>query len=89
MSDATHLGELKVINLQALRNENSIETEKLFIAAKEHGFFYLDLNTIPEAKGFEALVEEIYLIEEKLFSLSQKELMKYDIDKLGYLKLNG
>ncbi len=77
------------IDLQALLVQEPAETAKLFDAAKQYGFFYLDLRTIPDSETFLSLVDQIYRFEEQLFSLPQEDLMKYDVDEIGYMKLNG
>ena len=79
--------QLKTVNLQALRNEDTLEASKLFRACVEEGIFYLDISqTSPDTLR---AVEEIYQLEEGLFGLQEAELLQYDIDRLSPMKLNG
>lgn len=80
---------LPTIDLQALLVQEPAETAKLLDAAKQYGFFYLDFRMTPDSETFLSLVDQIYRFEEQLFSLPQEHLMKYDVDELGYMKLNG
>ena len=77
------------ISLQALLVQDPAGTAKLLDAAKQYGFFYLDFRTTPDSKAFLSLVDQIYRFEEQLFSLPQEQLMKYNVDEIGYMKLNG
>ncbi|KAF7875070.1 hypothetical protein EAF04_002242 [Stromatinia cepivora] len=80
---------LPTINLQGLFDLDPAEATKLLDASKQYGFFYLDFQTISKIKTVLGLIDQIYRFEEQLFSLPQDYLMKYDVDEIGYMKLNG
>ncbi|KFY06201.1 hypothetical protein V492_08116 [Pseudogymnoascus sp. VKM F-4246] len=80
---------LVTINLQSLFDHSPSETRKLFTAAKEYGFFYLDFSTIADSAMVRGLIDGIYEFQERLFGLEQEELLEYDVDKIGFMKLNG
>ncbi|KFY31661.1 hypothetical protein V494_07928, partial [Pseudogymnoascus sp. VKM F-4513 (FW-928)] len=80
---------LVTINLQSLLDHSPTETYKLFTAAKDHGFFYLDFSTIADSARVRGLIDGIYAFQEQLFALGQEELLEYDVDKIGFMKLNG
>ncbi|KAF7169968.1 hypothetical protein CNMCM5623_002492 [Aspergillus felis] len=75
---------LRVINFRNLLHK----VEKLALAAKEDGIFYIDF-TGHASSPFSGLVDEIYSLSRSLFDLSIEEKMRYDVDKMGMLKLNG
>ncbi|KAL9109987.1 MAG: hypothetical protein Q9187_008106, partial [Circinaria calcarea] len=78
---------LQRVRLDLLQVGNAAESEKLFAACRNEGFFYLDFqhakSIIPE------VVEGIYTLEEELFNLLEQEKLRYDVDKLSKMKLNG
>lgn len=76
-------------DLQGLFDRDPAEATKLLDASKQYGFFYLDFRTISKSKTVLSLINQIYRFEEELFSLPQDYLMKYDVDEIGYMKLNG
>lgn len=82
-----HLARVETISYEALRNGENDEATRLFNACCKDGFFYLD---VCGAEGdISQAIEDIYTLEENLFSLPESELMQYDIDKLSPKKLNG
>ncbi|KAH1286534.1 hypothetical protein KXX33_009505 [Aspergillus fumigatus] len=79
---------LRVINLHNLLHGIHGEAEKLVLAAKEDGIFYVDF-TGHASSPFTGLVDEIYSLSRSLFDLDIEEKMQYDVDQMGMLKLNG
>ena len=78
---------LQRVRLDLLQVGNVAEAEKLFAACRNEGFFYLDFR---HAKSFvPEVVEGIYTLEEELFNLLEQEKLRYDVDKLSKMKLNG
>ena len=90
-SRASHprTAELPVIDLQALLAREHLETARLLAAAQEYGFFYLDLRGIADSEKKLKLIEDVYAFEGKLFDSPPEELIKYDVDVIGNMKLNG
>ncbi|KKK15687.1 hypothetical protein ARAM_006617 [Aspergillus rambellii] len=80
---------LKTIRLQGLRDGSLEEKRKLVAAAQEDGIFYLDFNDDLGELKVSDLIEGIYNFSKSLFALDLEEKMKYDVDKVGELKLNG
>ena len=81
------LARLQVISLRRLLDGDASEAEKLFMACKTSGFLYLDFEDA--GHGMEELVKGIFKLDEDLFRLPQDELLRYDVDILNSLKLNG
>lgn len=78
---------LQRVRLDLLQAGNAAEAEKLFGACRKEGFFYLDFQ---HAKSVVSeVVEQIYILEEELFNLREQEKLRYDVDKLSKMKLNG
>ena len=81
------VAQLETISYEALRDNITGESVKLFEACCRDGIFYLDMagteTNISEA------VSDIYMLEREIFNLSEEELMCFDIDKLSPRKLNG
>lgn len=81
------VAQLQTICFEVLRNGDITESTNLFNACCGDGIFYLDmLGTEP---GILQAVEDIYMLEKNIFSGSEEDLMRYDIDKLSPRKLNG
>ena len=81
------LARLETISFTALRDGDAVESKQLFNACCKHGIFYLDMRgTQPDVLRH---IEEIYALEENVFSLPEAELLRHDIDKLSPRKLNG
>lgn len=83
-----NIAQLLTINPNRLQQGDKEEASRLSQAAKEHGIFYLDLQDWCCTEVIDT-ADEIFAFSKKLFSLSEEEKMKYDIDGLGKLKLNG
>ncbi|KAI9700291.1 MAG: hypothetical protein M1836_002306 [Candelina mexicana] len=83
---------LHTINLTALLNQDSAESDKLYEAAKTCGFFYLDLRNSGLTYILK-MADEVFDLSQRVFALPEEEKTKYDIDKLGdwlgKMKLNG
>jgi hypothetical protein len=77
---------VETISFEALREGSDVERTRLFTCCKD-GLFYLDMSGTEPHIG--ESIEDIYTLEEDLFSLPDSELMQYDIDKLSPKKLNG
>lgn len=82
------VAQLSTIKLAGLQQGDGEEAENLFRSAREDGFFYLNFQD-SAFEGIINLVEDVFTISKKLFSLDFQEKMEYDIDELGNLKLNG
>ena len=80
---------LKVVDLQNLLKQDEGEDEKIFQAVKEEGFFYLDFRRVDQSGAMLDMVERLFNFQESLFNLSVEEKMKYDVDILSHMKLNG
>ena len=81
--------ELKSLKFALLLNEDKQEASKLLQAAENEGFFYLDFATSSEGERILKIVEDISALQEVLFNETEEEKLRYDIDKLDSLKLNG
>ena len=71
-----------------LQEGDEEEAAKVFTACKEDGAFYLDFSN-QKCKEMMKTVDEVSAASRELFQSSEEEKMKYDIDLLGKLKLNG
>lgn len=76
------------IHLGRLHEGNAEEATKLFKAACENGFFYLDFKAPLFVKILDA-ADDVFSLAKDIFDLTEEEKLRYDIDKLGKLKLNG
>ncbi|KAJ8117403.1 hypothetical protein OPT61_g1399 [Boeremia exigua] len=83
------LANLRMIDIQKLREDDSMEKKQLFLAARDEGFFYMNFESLPELHELEDVVDGIYKLEHRLFHLSDTEKNEFDVDKQGPLKLNG
>ncbi|RMZ71187.1 oxidoreductase 2OG-Fe(II) oxygenase family [Pyrenophora seminiperda CCB06] len=83
------LAALTTINFQKLRSSDAGEKQKLWEAATEAGFFYLNYENMPEFEDLTATINDIYDLERDIFNLSDEEKMKYDVDKQGNMKISG
>ncbi|KAI9710805.1 MAG: hypothetical protein M1812_007353 [Candelaria pacifica] len=83
---------LHTINLKALFNHDSAESDKLFDAAKTCGFFYLDMRD-PDLTYILKMADEVFDLSRCVFALPEEEKAKFDVDGLGdwlgKMKLNG
>ena len=82
------IAELQTIDIGRLYREDKEEDANLFQASRDAGIFYLDLRHQPFL-DMKDLVEDVFALSKDLFSLSEEEKAKYDIDTLGFLKMNG
>ena len=82
------VAELQVINYKRLAANDLGEAEKLFRACQTDGFFYLDLDNPDDQIALNS-VDDVYALAKALFALDEAEKLKYDVDKLGEMKLNG
>lgn len=82
------IAHLQTIHCGRLSDGDEDEAAKLFKAANVDGFFYVDL----QGSAFAALtevIEDVFALSKALFGLSEEEKLRYDIDMLSKLKLNG
>ena len=82
------VAQLLTIDLGRLHAGDEKEAAKLFKAAKEDGILHLDLQDRRFMAVIDA-VDDVFALSKDLFSLREEEKMKYDVDELGALKLNG
>ena len=87
-AEVSPVAHLHTINIGSLYEGDKEEAAKLFQAAREDGVFYLNLQDRRFA-GMVDTVDDIFALSKDLFNLSEEEKMKFDIDKLGKLKLDG
>ena len=81
------VAQLEIIHFNRLQAGDEAESAKLFKACTGQGFFYLDLQDV-EPAVLEA-IEQIYQLDEDLYNLPDEEKLRFDVDKLSPLKLNG
>ena len=82
------VAHLHTISIGSLYEGDKEEAAKLLQAAKKDGVFYLNLQDRRFA-GMVNTVDDIFALSKDLFNLSEEEKMKFDVDKLGKLKLDG
>lgn len=80
---------LKTIHLHDLCRGSPEEKEKLYAAATEDGIFYLDFSEDQNEFDLANLTDDIYSLSRSLFNIGLEEKLRYDVDKIGELKLNG
>ena len=71
------VAELPRISLTKLLENNTHESEELFQACREVGFFLLDLTGSSAGETVLDDAEKTFDLEERIFALSQEELSKY------------
>lgn len=86
--EAVFIAQLLTIDISRLEEGDEAEAAKLFKASKEDGAFYLDFSNHRDMGMLEA-VENVFAISKEIFDLSEEEKLRYDVDLLGSLKLNG
>ena len=82
------VAQLLTIHIGRLCEGDAEESAKLFKAACENGFFYLDFKDSHFVEMLDA-ASNVFSLAEELFNLTGEEKLRYDIDKLSKLKLNG
>ncbi|KAL9082734.1 MAG: hypothetical protein Q9165_008802 [Trypethelium subeluteriae] len=80
---------LKTIDLQSLLREDDHECTKLLQAVTKEGFFYLDFRQMDQGAAMLDTVERMFKFQEDLFNLPEDQKLKYDVDRLSFMKLNG
>lgn len=68
---------LERVSYAGLQNKSSTEIEKLCHACKTNGFFLLDLMDSEQGRGFVAIVDDMFMIQDKFFKLDHDTKMKY------------
>ena len=86
--EALPIAELLTVNVSRLQEGDEAEAAELFKASINNGAFYLDFSGPKGVKIIEA-VANVFALSKELFHLSKQEKMRYDIDMLGKMKLNG
>lgn len=82
------LAQIPIVKIARLDEGDSEEAAKLYRAAQEDGICYIDLRDGAYDDLIEA-VDNVLAFSKALFGLNEKEKMRYDVDKLSKLKLNG
>ena len=73
------------ISLQKLLENGPGESERLFMACKQLGFFYLDLRGTPEGESIIQDADQILSVGSDVFDLSLEEKENYDFsDQKSY-----
>jgi len=77
------------LSLAALRS-NSAESERLFQASKDLGFFYLDLRGDTEGEEILKEADQFFKLAPEFYDLGREELSKYDYKSRGsYMGYKG
>lgn len=77
------------LSLSKLRKD-SAESDRLFSASKDLGFFYLDLSGDKEGEALLEEADELFELGPKLYNLGREELQQYDYKALGsYMGYKG
>jgi isopenicillin N synthase-like dioxygenase len=77
------------LSLSRLRADPA-ESDRLFSASKDLGFFYLDLRTDKEGEKLLKEATEFFDLAPKLYDLGREELQKYDYkDQGSYMGYKG
>ena len=66
------------LSFKKLQNGDGEESDRLFEASKQLGFFYLDLRDSLEGDSILEDVDHLFRIGEQLFDLDVEEKQKYD-----------
>jgi isopenicillin N synthase-like dioxygenase len=77
------------LSLSKVRSDAS-ESERLFSACRDLGFFYLDLRQDEQGEILLKEAEELFKMAPKLYDLGRDELQKYDYKSQGsYMGYKG
>jgi hypothetical protein len=77
------------LSLSKLRQEPS-ESDRLFAASKNLGFFYLDLQADKDGEELLAQADKLFELGPKLYELGREELQNYDYKSQGsYMGYKG
>ena len=83
------IAPLHRLELSKLRNEPA-ESERLFSASKDLGFFYLDLRQDAEGQALLSESERLFGLAPALYELGREELEKYNYAAQGsYMGYKG
>ncbi|KAI9812323.1 MAG: hypothetical protein M1827_004772 [Pycnora praestabilis] len=78
------------LSLQKLLNADQDESDRLFSASKDIGFFYLDLRGTPDGDSILEDANRLFGVGEELLSLSVEEKQEYDFkEKESYFGYKG
>jgi isopenicillin N synthase-like dioxygenase len=77
------------LSLSKLRND-PVESDRLFSASKDLGFFYLDLTGDDGGEDLLDEADKLFALGPKLYDLGRDELQKYDYKSQGsYMGYKG
>ena len=77
------------LSLFKLRND-AAESDRLFSASKDLGFFYLELGGDEEGAALLRDTDKLFALAPQLYDLGREELQKYDYKSLGsYMGYKG
>jgi hypothetical protein len=83
------IAPLHRLSLSKLRNDPT-ESDRLFSASKDLGFFYLDLRNDEEGEKLLLEADQFFQLGPKLYDLGRDELQKYDYkDQGSYMGYKG
>jgi isopenicillin N synthase-like dioxygenase len=83
------IAPLHRLSLSKLRRD-AAESERLFSASKDLGFFYLDLRQDAEGEALLDEADKLFALGPQLYDLGREELQKYDNKSLGsYMGYKG
>ena len=71
------------ISLAKLISNDAKESARFFQACKDLGFFYLDLQDVPEGQEILRDLDNLFDIGRRLFDLELEEKQKYDFSGQG------
>ncbi|KAI9739819.1 MAG: hypothetical protein M1834_006540 [Cirrosporium novae-zelandiae] len=80
------IAELQTIDFGRLHAGDKAEGARLLDACKSFGFFYLAL---PQDEKTQTMIQQMYSLIKGVHNLEDEEKMRYDVDKLSKMKLNG
>jgi hypothetical protein len=77
------------LSLSKLRSDSG-ESDRLFLASKELGFFYLDLRGDSEGEKLLAQADDVFALAPTFYDLGREELQKFDYKAQGsYMGYKG
>jgi isopenicillin N synthase-like dioxygenase len=83
------IAPLHRLSLSKLRSDPT-ESDRLFAASKNLGFFYLDLRADKDGEELLAQADRVFELGPKLYELGREELQQYDYKSQGsYMGYKG
>ena len=83
--DHVPVAHLPRLSLQKLEAKDQVESERLFQACQDMGFFSVDLRGTGEGEAMLKDAERVYDLNEKVFETDQEELMRHAFKPPGCL----